>query len=215
MDISRHLEYTLLRPDAGQKEIEELCHTGLAFSVFGVCVPPYWVKAACRIRGSSAMKVVTVCGFPLGYSKSAVKAAEALEALDDGADEIDMVMNVSALRSGMPGWIKPEIARLAELCHSREAILKVILETCYLSREEISQMSVLCRDAGADFIKTSTGFGKAGATAEDIRLIRAAVGSACGIKASGGIRSLDFARELLEAGADRIGASGHPSVFQG
>jgi deoxyribose-phosphate aldolase len=159
------------------------------------------------------MKLVTVCGFPLGYSKSGVKAAEALEALDDGADEIDLVMNVSALRSGMPAWIKSEVARLADLCHSRGAMLKVILETCYLSGEEISRMSVVCRDAGADFIKTSTGFGKGGAAPEHIRLIRAAVGPDCGIKASGGIRTLEFARELLDAGADRIGASGHPSVF--
>ena len=212
MDIRNYLEYTLLRPDCSQEEIELLVRTAMDAGIFGVCVPPYWVKAAKRLAGDS-LSLVTVVGFPLGYQKTGVKAAETLEALDDGADEVDMVMNNAAFRSRMENWVKSDIARLAELCHSREKYLKVILETSLLSTDEIARASELCVQAGADFIKTSTGFGTAGAKPEHIRLIRKTVGEQAGIKASGGIKSREFALELLEAGADRIGTSSHPSNF--
>ena len=212
MDIRSYLEYTLLRPDCTQAEVEAIVKTALQAGIFGVCVPPYWVKVARRLAGTG-LAVVTVAGFPLGYNKTGVKQAEAVEALEDGADEVDMVMNNAAFRSGMESWVKADVARLAEACHQREKILKVILETSLLSPEEIGRASKLCVDAGADFIKTSTGFGSAGAKTEDIRLIRNAVGDGAGIKASGGIKTREFALELIQAGADRIGTSSPPDIF--
>jgi deoxyribose-phosphate aldolase len=212
MDIRSTLEYTLLRADCSQQEIEDLVNLAKESGIFGVCVPPYWVKAARRLTGES-LALVTVIGFPLGYQKTSVKVAEAEEAIRDGADELDMVMNNSAFRSGMETWVKADIARLAETCHEREKFLKVILETSLLSTDEIARASEICVEAGADFIKTSTGFGSAGAKPEHVRLIRQVIGNKAGIKASGGIKSLEFALELLEAGADRIGTSAAPSTF--
>lgn len=212
MDIKNRLEYTLLRPDCTQAEIESLVKTALEAGIFGVCLPPYWVKAAARMA-EGKLAIVTVIGFPLGYQKSGVKAAEALEAMTDGADELDMVMNNAAFRSGMESWVKADVARLAELCHSKEKFLKVILETSLLSMDEIARASELCVSAGADFIKTSTGFGAAGAKPEHIQLIRKTIGNQAGIKASGGIKTREFALELIQAGADRIGTSSHPSIF--
>ena len=212
MDIRKHLEYTLLRPDCTQAEIERLVGTAVYAGIFGVCVPPYWVKAASRMA-EGKLAIVTVIGFPLGYQKTGVKAAEALEAIEDGADELDMVMNNAAFRSGMESWVKADVARLAELCHAKEKFLKVILETSLLSVDEIARASEICVSAGADFIKTSTGFGTAGAKVEHIRLIRKTIGNQAGIKASGGIKSLEFALQLLAAGADRIGTSANPSEF--
>ena len=212
MDIRKHLEYTLLKPDSTQTEIERLVGTAVYAGIFGVCVPPYWVKAASRMA-EGKLAIVTVIGFPLGYQKTGVKAAEALEAIEDGADELDMVMNNAAFRSGMESWVKADVARLAELCHAKEKFLKVILETSLLSVDEIARASEICVSAGADFIKTSTGFGTAGAKVEHIRLIRKTIGNQAGIKASGGIKSLEFALQLLAAGADRIGTSANPSEF--
>ncbi len=213
--IAQALEYTLLRPDCRQDEIDSLVETALEFGIFGVCVPPYWVRAARRLCTSDALKIVTVIGFPLGYNKTRIKLEEAEEALLDGADELDLVINNSALKTGMESWVKPEIAKMAEICHQKEANLKVILETCLMDKEEIIRASKLCIDAGADFIKTSTGFGTAGAKTEDVRLIRETIGPEPGIKASAGIKTLEFANELMEAGANRIGTSAHPGVFLG
>ena len=212
MDIRSSLEYTNLRPDCTQDEIEALVQKALNSGIFGICVPPYWVKAAKRIAGTE-LAVVTVIGFPLGYQKTAVKLAEAEEAMNDGADELDMVMNNAAFRSGMENWVKADVAMLAEACHAKEKFLKVILETSLLSDSEICRASELVVQAGADFVKTSTGFGTAGAKTEHIRLIRNTIGTATGIKASGGIKTKEFALELLDAGANRIGSSSAPEVF--
>ena len=212
MNIKNHLEYTLLRPDCTQSEIEALVATANEAGIFGVCVPPYWVKAAARLKERN-LAIVTVIGFPLGYQKTSVKAAETITAIEDGADELDMVMNNAAFHSGMESWVKADVARLAELCHEKEKQLKVILETSLLSMDEIARASEICVKAGADFIKTSTGFGSAGAKTEHIQIIRKTIGNQAGIKASGGIKSLDFALELIQAGADRIGTSAHPSIF--
>lgn len=210
--LSTSLEYTLLRPDCTQAEIEQLVASANEAGIFGVCVPPYWVKAAKRMAGP-LLSVVTVIGFPLGYQKTSIKIAEAVEAINDGADELDMVMNNAAFRSGMETWVKADVAAMAEACHSHEKLLKVILETSLLSPEEISRASKLVVQAGADFVKTSTGFGSAGASVENIRIIHEAVGNSAGIKASGGIKSKDFALELLSAGASRIGTSSPPALF--
>ncbi len=212
MDLRPYLEYTILRPDCTQTGVEELAQTAVDAEIFGVCIPPYWVKSVKRITGD-ALALVTVIGFPLGYQKTSVKVAEAEEAIRDGADELDMVMNNAAFRSGMENWVKADVARMAEVCHAHEKILKVILETSLLTDAEIRRASELVVQAGTDFVKTSTGFGTSGAKTEHIRLIRNAIGSAAGIKASGGIKTKEFAEELIAAGADRIGTSSVPEVF--
>lgn len=212
MDLRPFLEYTILKPDCTQTEVEALAHSAMEAGIFGICVPPYWVKAAKRITGNAA-RVVTVIGFPLGYQKTGIKVAEAEEAIQDGADELDMVMNNAAFRSGMENWVKSDVAAVARACHDRERFLKVILETSLLTDAEIIRASELVVQAGADFVKTSTGFGAAGAKTAHIRLIRSAIGQAAGIKASGGIKSKDFALELITAGADRLGTSSSPEGF--
>jgi deoxyribose-phosphate aldolase len=212
MNLLSALEYTLLNPACTQAQIEDLVKTAGDAGIFGVCIPPYWVKAARRLAGGK-LKLVTVIGFPLGYQKTGVKLAEAEEAMNDGADELDLVMNQSAFQSGMEAWVKTDVARIAEACHAREKYLKVIIETSLLSDAGIARASELVVQAGADFVKTSTGFGSAGAKTDHIRIIRAAIGSAAGIKASGGIKTRAFAEELIEAGADRIGTSSAPAVF--
>lgn len=212
MDLRPFLEYTVLRPDCTQREAEMLARSAVESGIFGICVPPYWLKAAKRITGNS-VALVTVIGFPLGYQKTGAKVAEAEEAIRDGADELDMVMNNAAFRSGMESWVKSDVAAMAEACHAKEKFLKVILETSLLSESEIMRAAELVVQAGADFVKTSTGFGAAGAKTEHIRLIRKAIGPEVGIKASGGIKSREFAEELIASGANRIGTSSPPEIF--
>jgi deoxyribose-phosphate aldolase len=207
------IEYTLLRPNASQSDFEKLVETAMEFKVVGVCLPPWWVKVARRNLGHSGTRLVTVVGFPFGYQKTKVKLDEVNDVLEDGADEVDIVMNISAFKTGMLSWVKPELARAAQMCHEGERFLKVILETAYLSDEEIITASKMCLDAGVDFIKTSTGYAPEGAKVEIIELIRKTVGHQALIKASGGIKTKEFAELLISAGADRIGTSSHPTVF--
>jgi deoxyribose-phosphate aldolase len=207
------IEYTLLRPNAAQADFEKLVETAHEKKVIGVCLPPWWVKMARRNLGHSQTKLVTVVGFPFGYEKTKVKLEEVSDVLEDGADEVDLVMNISAFKTGMLSWVKPELARAAQMCHEGEKLLKVIIETAYLSDEEIIMASKMCLDAGVDCIKTSTGYAPEGAKVEVIELIRKTVGHLAMIKASGGIKTKEFALELINAGADRIGTSSHPDVF--
>jgi deoxyribose-phosphate aldolase len=207
------IEYTLLRPDAAQAAFETLVETAKSFKVAGVCLPPWWVKLARRNLGHSPTQLVTVVGFPFGYEKTSVKLQEVNEVLEDGADEVDLVMNISAFKTGMMTWVKPELARAAMMCHEAEKMLKVIIETAYLSEEEIITASKMCLDAGVDFIKTSTGYAPEGAKTHIIEIIRKTVGRQAGIKASGGIKTKEFALSLIDAGANRIGTSSHPEVF--
>jgi len=209
-----HIEYTLLKPEATQLDFENHIERGVKSGVFGICLPPYWVKMAKRnIDKTSNLKIVTVAGFPFGYQKSNVKLNDVSDSIEDGAHEVDIVMNVSAFKTGMITWVKPEIAKASELCHSANVLLKVIIETGYLSEKEIIEASKMCLDAGSDFVKTSTGYAPEGASVKNISLIRQTVGNQCGIKASGGIKSKEFALELINAGADRIGTSSLPEVF--
>lgn len=205
--LHQRIEHTLLKPDLLQKDIEKLIEEAVTYQFYGICVPPYWVKKCRRDLGRTAIALVTVVGFPLGYHRSEVKLFETEKALEDGADEVDLVMNMTAFKNNPKEWVKPEIAQLAQRCHKDGKVLKVILETAYLSNEEIAVAAKLCADAGADFIKTSTGFAPTGATVEHVKIIRQAVGDNVGIKASGGIKTLEQAQALIEAGADRIGTS--------
>ncbi|MCU0451120.1 MAG: deoxyribose-phosphate aldolase [Bernardetiaceae bacterium] len=222
MSVSQYIEHTNLSPLLVADQVEQLATEAAQHRLAGVCVPPYWVKKARRdldqalaqVAGPAPTRLVTVIGFPLGYQRSEVKLREAEIALADGADDLDVVMNLSAFKTGVMAWVKGELAQLAKLCHQQERWLKVILETAYLSEAEIERACQLACDAGADFVKTSTGFAPAGATEAHVRLLRACVGTRAGVKASGGIKTLAQARALVAAGADRLGTSSALAILQ-
>lgn len=214
MKLERYIESTNLNPTLIGKDIDILIAEAKALGVVGVCVPPFWVKRASREIGDFDLQLVTVIGFPLGYQMTETKLEEARQAIKDGATELDLVMNVSAFKDGMP-WPKIEVAKLAKLCHENGATLKVIIEVAYLSDEEIKSASRLCADAGADYVKTSTGFApNGGATPHQIKLMREVLPSSVGIKASAGIKTREQVLALVAAGADRIGTSSAASILK-
>lgn len=204
--LASYIEHTHLSPTLTAQDVERMVGEAKQYGMAGLCLPPFWIKKARRELGPADTRLVTVAGFPLGYQMTQTKTAEMEQALRDGADEVDLVMNVSAFKSRMP-WVKIEVAKCATLVHEREALLKVIIETAYLDEEEITEAATWCADAGADFVKTSTGFAPSGATEEHVRLLRRVLPSTVGIKAAGGIRTAAQARAMIEAGADRIGTS--------
>lgn len=205
-NFNRFLESTLLRPTLTGEEVDVLIRDAIDEQFIGVCIPPFWVKKVKRELAEEDIQVVTVIGFPFGYQDTASKVFETRESIKQGADELDLVWSQTAFHSGM-NWPKIEIAQIAKICHDEERILKVIIETAYLSSDQIREACQICQDAGADFVKTSTGYAPKGAQVDDIKLMRETLPSQIGIKASGGIKTLDFALELIQAGADRIGTS--------
>ncbi|TAH21663.1 MAG: deoxyribose-phosphate aldolase [Cytophagales bacterium] len=205
--INQYLEHTKLSPIFTSDDCEQLINEAIETQCVGVCVPPYWVKKARRDLGNSPVKLVTVIGFPLGYQRTEVKMKEVEIALQDGADELDVVMNISAFKTGMMTWVKGELAQFAKACHQQNNLLKVIIETAYLCENEIIRASKLSADAGADFVKTSTGFAPEGAKVAHIELMRENLPKEVGIKASGGIKNLQQALDLIRAGANRVGTS--------
>ncbi len=205
-NLSAYIEHTNLSPTITGSDIDRLVAEAKQYSFLGICVPPFWVKRAKREIGDSQIILVTVAGFPLGYSQTETKLTEIKHAIDDGADEIDVVWNVSAFKSRMP-WTKIEIAKCSKLVHDHQKSLKVIIETAYLTPEEIVEACKLCVDAGTDFVKTSTGFASTGAKIEHVQLMRQSVPSSVGVKASGGIKTKSQAIEMIQAGANRIGTS--------
>lgn len=211
--LNRYLESTLLKPTLTDKEVDLLVLEALEEQFVGLCVPPFWVKKVKRELREEDIQVVTVIGFPFGYETTETKVAQLKTALADGADELDMVWSQTAFHSGMT-WPKIEIAQLAKICHQEERVLKVIIETAYLTPSQIQEACIICQDAGADFVKTSTGFAPHGATLEDIALMRETLPSTVGVKASGGIKTLEFALDLIQAGADRIGTSAAKSLME-
>ena len=215
-DLNRYLEHTLLKATTTQKEIEGLILDAEKYNFLAVCVPPFWVTKVKRELLDTETLVVTVVGFPLGNTTTEVKVFEAQQAIRDGADEIDMVWSLTAFKSGM-NWPKIELAKMTSVCHESERILKVIIETAYLNDAEIIQACQLCTDAGVDCVKTSTGFAPEGAKESlinPVKLMRLHLPSQVGIKASGGIRDLEKALQLIEAGADRIGTSSGPAIME-
>ncbi|MCU0447855.1 MAG: deoxyribose-phosphate aldolase [Microscillaceae bacterium] len=207
-NICEYIEHTNLNAVITSADVEQLVEEAQKYQFKGICVPPYWVKKARRDLGStSEIRLVTVIGFPLGYNRSEVKLQEIKSAIREKADEFDVVINISAIKTNAFEWIKPELAQFAQLIHEYEGMMKVIIETAYLTDEEIIKTCKVCVDAGSDFIKTSTGFAPAGATAEHIRLIRQNAPAHVGVKASGGIKTLEQALAMIEAGADRLGTS--------
>ena len=203
-DIMKHVDHTLLTQTATWEEIKRICDDAARYETASVCIPPCYVKAAAEYL-NGRVAVCTVIGFPNGYATTAVKALETEEAIRNGADEIDMVINLALLRDKRYDEVEREIRALKEIC--KDKILKVIIETCLLSEEEKIRMCKIVTDAGADFIKTSTGFSKGGATPEDIRLFAEHVGKSVRIKAAGGIRNFEDAAHYLELGAERLGTS--------
>lgn len=212
-NICSYIEQTNLKPTFTDADVYQLVEDAAEYKFHGICLPPFWVKKAKREISGRDIKLVTVIGFPLGYNMTETKLEEAKVALNDGADELDMVMNISAFKSGM-SWVKIEMAKLANLSHQKVALLKVIIETAYLSDEEIVKACLLCRDAGVDFVKTSTGFASDGAKLEHIKLMRENLPDSVGIKASGGIKDYKFAVELIKSGANRIGTSSGVAIVK-
>ena len=213
-NIASYIDHTLLKPESTESKVVQLCKEAAEFKFASVCVNPTWVETAAAELAGSGVKVCTVIGFPLGASTPETKAFETTDAISKGAGEIDMVLNVGALKSGNTDHVKKDIEAVVNAAKGK-AIVKVILETCLLTDDEKAIASRLSKEAGADFVKTSTGFSTGGATVEDVKLMRRTVGPDLGVKASGGIRSLEDVEAMIEAGATRIGASSGVKIMQG
>lgn len=206
-DWASLIDHTLLKPEAAEADIKKLCNEAIQFGFASVCVNPVWVKRAAEYLSGTDIPVCTVIGFPLGATLPDVKAFEARRAIFDGAREVDMVINVGALRSGDDCAVEDDIRAVVRAAHDNGVLCKVIIETALLTDDEKVRACLASKNAGADFVKTSTGFAKGGATADDVALMRRTVGHALGVKASGGVKGIDDARKMFEAGATRIGAS--------
>ncbi len=213
--IARMIDHTLLRPDATPDDISKLCEEAKKYSFASVCINPCYVPMCRKLLSNSDVKVCTVIGFPLGASTTEVKRMEALQAIENGAQEIDMVMNIGMLKQGNYDYVFEDINRVVLSAKGHKVVCKVILETSLLTDEEKVKACLICKNAKADFVKTSTGFSKGGATVGDIALMRYVVGSAVGVKASGGIRTKEDAEAMIESGADRIGASASVKIVLG
>lgn len=213
-EIARAIDHTLLRADATAAEIDQLCEEARTYCFASVCINPGWVKRCSRLLHRTGVKVCTVVGFPLGATSTAAKAAETQIAVAHGAQEIDMVINIGWLKSGDFDAVKKDIYEVVRHA-GRNVPVKVILETCLLNDEEKIKACILSKEAGASFVKTSTGFSKSGADAADIALMRRVVGPGLGVKASGGVKTYDDAVKMVESGATRIGASASVKIVTG
>ena len=211
MKIAGLIDHTALKPDTTKEQIKKLCSEATEYGFASVCVNPGYVKLCSELLKNSGVKVCTVVGFPLGATTTAAKVAETSEAINDGASEIDMVINVGALKSGDFDFVKKDIEAVVQAAKEK-ALVKVILETCLLTEDEKITCCNICKGAKADFVKTSTGFSTGGATVEDIKLMRSIVKPNLGVKASGGIRDYKTAKAMIDAGASRIGASASVAI---
>ena len=206
MSIAKMIDHTVLKPQTTEADVRKLCAEAAEYGFASVCVNPCWVSLCAELLQDTPVDVCTVIGFPLGANTPAVKAFEAAEAIAQGATEVDMVLNVGAMKDGKHDLVREDIAAVVEAAKGK-ALVKVILETCLLNDEEKRAACRLAKEAGADYVKTSTGFSTGGATVEDIALMRTEVGADMGVKASGGIRDYAAAKAMVQAGASRIGAS--------
>ena len=212
MELNRYFDHTLLKPDATSEQIRALCAEARKYEFASVCVNPCYIHLAKKELGGTTVKVCTVIGFPLGAMTSASKAFEAKNAIEEGAEEVDMVLNIGKAKEHDYQAVENDIRIVKEACG--KTLLKVILETCLLTKEEIVECCLAAKRAGADYVKTSTGFSKGGATPEDVALMRKTVGEDMGVKASGGVHNLAEAKAMIEAGASRIGASASVKVME-
>ena len=206
MNLAKYVDHTLLKQDATRDQIKLLCEEAAEHHFASVCVNPYWVSYASELLADSEAKVCTVIGFPLGANTTATKVFETKNAIENGANEIDMVINVGELKAKNYEFVQEDIAAVVEASHPNQ-IVKVIIETCLLTKEEIVKACELSVAANADFVKTSTGFSTGGATVEDVKLMKETVGDKALVKASGGVRSLEDAKNMIAVGADRLGTS--------
>ncbi len=213
MDLNKYIDHTILKSDAITPDIVKICAEARTYDFASVCVNPTWVNLAAKQLKGTNVKICTVIGFPLGASTTETKAFETSNAIKNGATEIDMVLNISALIEGENDFVKEDIKAVVKAADG--ICVKVIMESCLLTKEQIELASQLIMNAGADFVKTSTGFSTGGALVEDIKLIKSVVKDNCLIKASGGVRNLDDAKLMIEAGANRIGTSGGVEIVQG
>lgn len=214
MNIASYIDHTLLKPDSTKQEIITLCEEATEYEFATVCINPYWVKTANEYLVNTNVGITTVIGFPLGATSTFVKVAETRDAIASGATEVDMVLNIGQLKGLNDDAVKTDIEAVVEAAN-KQAVVKVIIEAGLLSNEEKVRACRLSQAAGADFVKTSTGFGHGGATVEDIKLMRETVGPDLGVKASGGVRDLATAEKLIEAGATRLGASSGIQIVNG
>ena len=214
-NIASFIDHTLLKPEAGEADVLKVCAEAAEYAFKSVCVNPIWVKTVKKALKDAGVLTCAVVGFPLGATPTDVKTFEARGAVLDGADEVDMVINIAAARAEDKGALVEDIASVAEAVHAGDAILKVIIETALLNDNQKVLACEAAAEAGADFVKTSTGFNGGGATAEDIALMRRTVGPDLGVKASGGVRSLADAQAMIAAGATRIGASSGIAIVKG
>ncbi len=212
--IARLIDHTILKTEARKAQIEQLCKEARQYGFASVCVQPVWVELAAELLKGSPVLTCTVCGFPQGATLPSVKLFETLAAVRQGAQEVDMVINVGALKDGNTTLVHDEIHALAEACHNAKAHLKVIIEACLLTEDEKKLACELAVKAGADFVKTSTGMSTGGATIQDVQLMRSIVGPAIGVKAAGGIRTAKDALAMIDAGANRIGASASIAIVK-
>lgn len=212
--LNKYFDHTLLKPEATRSQIEKLCREALEYDFYAVCVNSCYVSTCADLLKDSDVKVAAVVGFPLGACTTASKVFETEEACKDGAREIDMVLNVGMFKDRRYDDVRDDIRDVVTAAEQYQAIVKVILETCLLTPEEIEEACRLAKDSGARFVKTSTGFGSGGARPEDVALMKKAVGQDLEVKASGGIRDLETVTAMIEAGADRIGASASVSIMQ-
>ncbi len=215
LDLAKTIDHTLLKPDATQDQIAQLCFEARKYGFASVCVNPTWVELCARLLEGSAVKVCSVIGFPLGATAPEVKAFETQNALEHGASEIDMVIKIGALKARDLELVAKDIRGVVTSAHARGAIVKVIIEAVLLTDEEKTIACLLAKEAGADFVKTSTGFASGGATVHDVALMRKAVGPEMGVKAAGGVRTYEDAEKMIKAGATRIGASAGVKIVQG
>jgi len=212
LEPNHYIEQTNLRPDLTNADIDKLVKEAVKYKFVGVCIPPFWIKSAKRGLLGTGTNVVSVIGFPFGYQKTESKLSEIEEAINDGVDELDIVLNVSSFKSEMT-WPKIELAKCNKLIHENGKVSKVIIETGYLSKNEIKEATKIVVDSGSDYVKTSTGVLTTGANVEDVQMIRELAPDIVRVKASGGIKTLDQLRELVNAGADRIGTSSGVSIM--
>jgi len=215
--LASMIDHSVLRPESTEDDVRKACILGISLGVAAVAVNPVHIPVTVANLKGSTVKACSVISFPFGLSTTEAKLAETRNVLEQGAEEIDVVMNFSALRSGKEDYVLDEIGKITALAKSgtKKALVKVILETCYLTESEKKQACLLAVKGGADFVKTSTGFGSAGATVEDVRLLRSMVGPKIGVKAAGGIRTLEQALQMVEAGANRVGTSSTMSILEG
>ncbi|MDI3547706.1 MAG: deoxyribose-phosphate aldolase [Halanaerobiales bacterium] len=218
-DMAKMIDHTILKPTATVEDIKKLCEEARDYEFASVCINPIFVPLAAKLLANTSVKVTTVIGFPLGANTTETKAFETRNAIKNGAQEIDMVMNIGAFKSKAFDLVKADIKAVVDATKTAgvtsDIIVKVILETCYLDNDEIKMACNIAKEAGADFVKTSTGFGDGGATVEDVSLMRKTVGREIGVKASGGIRNFEQALAMLDAGANRLGTSSGVAIVTG